>query len=395
MNKTTVEQLILPASLDRHFTAAAGISPTGTFISSTLFDPLSNLYLLNLLPSNREPSLIFTMSTPRDKRQKVDKEKENPTAPDFQRFVPHGDVVFIVNNDRRVRVHSTVMKDASRVFATMLGPNFMEGQALAAANTETDHFEIALPEEESSLCFGWICRALHCQSETTLWSPTCAEIVKVWSIIDKYDMKQSMHLSVMFWTQDILSKTCHSKDIWLMALICFQNQDSASYTTATRKLLSDGGSFLARASETEKRSESNMPGRSLYRLAANLQASQIELQRKVAKLVYNEIPSLIYSNYCPTATIRTLYFDHLVELMPENGHPCFLDPEAPLSRVDQALSKLDNWLSYYRTEHEVECETCAESQHELRKTIRDKRPRLSGLCLGCFEGDNTCPAHKK
>ncbi|KAF5986147.1 hypothetical protein FBULB1_2577 [Fusarium bulbicola] len=207
------------------------------------------------------------MSTPHAKRQKVDKEKDNPTAPDFQSFVPHGDVVFVVNNDTRVRVHSTVIKGASRVFATMFGPNFMEGQALAAANTDTDPFEIALPEEESSLCFGWICRALHCQFATTLWSPTCAEIVKLWSIIDKYDMKQSMHLSVMFWSQDILFKACNSKDVWLMALICFQNQDSASYTTATRKLLLDGGSFLARASETGKLLENNMPGRSLYRLA--------------------------------------------------------------------------------------------------------------------------------
>lgn len=153
----------------------------------------------------------------------------------------------------------------------MLGPNFMEGQALAtAANTEADPFEIALPEEESSICFGWICRSLHCQFATTLWNPTCAEIGKVWSIIDKYDMKQSMHLSVIFWSQDILSKTRTSKDLWLMALICFQNKYSASYTTATRRLLRAEGSFLARASKTEKLFENNMPGRYLYRLAGEI-----------------------------------------------------------------------------------------------------------------------------
>lgn len=42
----------------------------------------------------------------RAKRQKVDKDKDSPTAPDFQSFAPNGDVVFIVNNDTRVRVHS-------------------------------------------------------------------------------------------------------------------------------------------------------------------------------------------------------------------------------------------------------------------------------------------------
>ncbi|KAF5645230.1 uncharacterized protein FTJAE_2538 [Fusarium tjaetaba] len=266
----TVKQLILQASLDRHFTAAACISATSTFLSSPLFSSLlyPKLYLSNLLPSDKEPPLLFIMSAPRAKRQKVAKEKDNPPPPDFQSFAPDGDVIFVVNNDTRVRVQSAVMKWASRVFATMLGPNFMEGQALAAAaNTETDPFEIPLPEEENSICFGWICQALHCQSATRLWSPTCAEIVKVWSIIDKYDMKQSMHLSVMFWSQHILSKACHSRDLWIMALICFQNQDSASFTTATRKLLLDGGSFLARASETEKLFENSMPGRALYRLA--------------------------------------------------------------------------------------------------------------------------------
>ncbi|KAG7407572.1 hypothetical protein Forpe1208_v013318 [Fusarium oxysporum f. sp. rapae] len=126
------------------------------------------------------------MSSTPAKRQKVDGEKDTPTTPDFESFVPDGDVVFIVNRDTRVRVHFIVMKGASPVFAAMLGPNFMEGQALATANanTETDPFETALPEEESSICFGWICRALHCQSATMLWNTTSLEIVKVWSIID-------------------------------------------------------------------------------------------------------------------------------------------------------------------------------------------------------------------
>ncbi|KAF5539554.1 hypothetical protein FNAPI_10778 [Fusarium napiforme] len=210
------------------------------------------------------------MSAPRAKHQKVDKEKDNPTPPDFQSFAPDGDVVFVVNGDTRVRVYSAVMKGASRVFAAMLGPNFMEGQALAAANTETGPSEIALPEEESSICLGWICRALHCQSATTLWNPTSAEILQVWSIIDKYDMKQSMHLSVMFWSQHILSKTCHSKDLWLMALVCFQNKDSASYKTVTKQLLLDGGSFWMSASEAEKLVKNDMPGRFLFRLAGEI-----------------------------------------------------------------------------------------------------------------------------
>ncbi|KAF4960632.1 hypothetical protein FGADI_801 [Fusarium gaditjirri] len=210
------------------------------------------------------------MPASRAKRQKVGAEKDHPTTPDFQSFAPDGDVVFVINKDTRVRVHSVVMKGASLVFAAMLGPNFMEGQALATPNAEADPFEIALPEEESSICFGWICRALHCQSATVLWNPKCSEIVKVWSIIDKYDMKQSMQLSVMFWSKGILSKACPLQDLWLMALVCFQNKDSTSFETVTRNLLLAEGSLFTSASETEELVKNNMPGRVLYKLSGEI-----------------------------------------------------------------------------------------------------------------------------
>ncbi|EWZ96073.1 hypothetical protein FOWG_03575 [Fusarium oxysporum f. sp. lycopersici MN25] len=213
---------------------------------------------------------VSIMSRNPAKRQKV--QGVTPAASDFESFAPDGDVVFIVNRDKRVRVHSVVMKGASPVFAAMLGPNFMEGQALATANAnanaETDPFEIALPEEESSICFGWICRALHSQSATMLWDPKCLELVKVWSIIDKYDMQQSMQLSIMFWSHKSLSAALTTQDLWLLALVCFQNKDSASFETITKRLLRRSeGAFFTSASKTERLVNKNMQGRFWYKLA--------------------------------------------------------------------------------------------------------------------------------
>ncbi|KAL9563650.1 hypothetical protein ACKAV7_012318 [Fusarium commune] len=218
------------------------------------------------------------MSSTPAKRQKVDGEKDTPTTPDFESFVPDGDVVFIVNRDTRVRVHFIVMKGDSPVFAAMLGPNFMEGQALATANanTETDPFETALPEEESSICFGWICRALHCQSATMLWNTTSLEIVKVWSIIDNG-------------LQD------------------------------TRSLVF--GPVL------------NLEFKLAPRPTAKLQVVRTDAQNKVAGLVYNEPPSIIASSNCSTET--TDYFDDLPDIMYRDGLPIFfLDIGAPLDHVD-------------------------------------------------------------
>ncbi|KAF5620021.1 hypothetical protein F52700_11341 [Fusarium sp. NRRL 52700] len=334
------------------------------------------------------------MSAPRAKRQKHDKEKEYRIPPDFQSFAPDGDVVFVVNNDTRVRVRSAVMKGASPVFDTMLGPNFMEGQALAAANTKNDPFEIPLPEEESSLCFGWICRFLHCQSATVLWNPTCAEIAKVWTILDKYDMKHSMQLSFIFWLNNVLSKTCDSKDLWLMALVCLQSKDSTSFKTVTRKLLCTEGSFLTSASETEKLVKNSVLGQDVYKLAAKLQEERADVQSKVTGLVYSELPYIIGCNICRTGTMA--YFDYVIELTHESGYGiCFLGPGVSLGRIDEVLSDLGNWLSLHGTLHGGSCGNCVAVHDDLRQEISNVANMINGLCLRCFRTDNACPEHKK
>ncbi|KAF4447995.1 hypothetical protein F53441_8540 [Fusarium austroafricanum] len=104
------------------------------------------------------------------KRQKVGEDDPIPASQDFESFAPDGVVVFIVNETTRVRMHSIFMKLASPVFASMLGPKFREGQALVNTSTNANDspIEIALPEEQDAVCFGWICRALHCQADTTI-----------------------------------------------------------------------------------------------------------------------------------------------------------------------------------------------------------------------------------
>ncbi|EXL76459.1 hypothetical protein FOPG_08889 [Fusarium oxysporum f. sp. conglutinans race 2 54008] len=340
---------------------------------------------------------VSIMSRNPAKRQKV--QGVTPSASDFESFAPDGDVVFIVNRDKRVRIHSVVMKGASPVFAAMLGPNFMEGQALATANAnanaETDPFEIALPEEESSICFGWICRALHSQSATMLWDPKSLELVKVWSIIDKYDMQQSMQLSIMFWSDKRLSAALTTQDLWLLALVCFQNKDSASFETITKRLLRRSeGAFFTSASKTERLVNKNMQGRFWYKLAAKLQVVRTDAQNKVARLVYNEIPSILASHTCATETAD--YFDYLPHLMWNDGFQVFfLDIGAPASYLDEVLSALDSWVTRHGGRHGGLCDGCAGLTDLLRRQIRNSAPKIKGLCLACFEkGDSTCSEHK-
>ncbi|KAF5677030.1 hypothetical protein FHETE_1932 [Fusarium heterosporum] len=99
------------------------------------------------------------------KRKRVDDEvgQEEQTPPptkhDFESFAPDGDVICILQGETRVRIDSAIMRRASPVFRTMLGPKFREGHDLA--NSGGVPVEIALPEDDAEV-FGWISRVLHC-----------------------------------------------------------------------------------------------------------------------------------------------------------------------------------------------------------------------------------------
>lgn len=75
----------------------------------------------------------------------------------LQRIDRDGDIILVVGTPRhkpqktrpmdmrKLLVSSTTLIRASRVFATMLGPNFREGQELAASTQPT---EICLPDDK-------------------------------------------------------------------------------------------------------------------------------------------------------------------------------------------------------------------------------------------------------
>ncbi|KAF4464161.1 btb poz [Fusarium albosuccineum] len=80
------------------------------------------------------------------------------------------------------------MRAVSPVFNLILGPNFKEGHALAAATVGTP-VEIPLPDDDDE-AFGWICRALHCQADTNLWVRSWRNLFGSLKIADKYDLRK-------------------------------------------------------------------------------------------------------------------------------------------------------------------------------------------------------------
>lgn len=184
--------------------------------------------------------------------------------PEFDMIAPDVDVTFVVGEGKkRVRVNSAVMKNASPVFAVMLGPNFKEGHALSTGDCAS--VDIPLPEDDP-VAFGWICRVLHSQADTNLWSPTPREIIQVLDIAEKYDLVKGIHISVQVWIDR--QEDIDANDLWLLSLACCRAHHAEAFKSTTRRLiLNYEGSYVKLAAETENNIPGPDLGRTAYRLA--------------------------------------------------------------------------------------------------------------------------------
>lgn len=187
-----------------------------------------------------------------------------PEDPEFDMIAPEGDVIFVLNKgDTKVRVQSAIMKNSSREFAAMLGPNFKEGHALSAGSGVP--IEIPLPGDDA-IAFGWVCRVLHSQAATELWSPEPKEIARVLDIAEKYDIMEGIKLSVNIWINNQLNPS-DDPDYWFLLLASYQSRNKNTFETASRHLILEyKDSFIKLAAQSEYDIPRLDQGRVIYRL---------------------------------------------------------------------------------------------------------------------------------
>ncbi|KAF4343910.1 hypothetical protein FBEOM_2145 [Fusarium beomiforme] len=321
---------------------------------------------------------------------KVANQMSAPAAVDFETFAPEGDVTFIVNGGTRVRVHSLTMRCASPVFSTMLGPNFMEGQALANADANSP-IEIALPEEEDANCFGWICRSLHCQAATQNWEPTTKQLWTVWTIIDKYRMKNSMQLSVSFWLNKKTKTVSNLEYLWTLCLICVQNNDSESFKILTRKLIGSSNMlFDDLASNSRPKSKKFASSGLAYKLAVKLQNARNEAMNCALKFFYGELSSNLPARPSLNCTCDSSYSQCMNRALgADAGALNVLDPRWSLVEICSYLSALYEGWDFGRKRS---CRYCQGFNDELKEKISQYRQlEIDGLCLACFNDETGAP----
>ncbi|KAL8824013.1 MAG: hypothetical protein Q9191_005363 [Dirinaria sp. TL-2023a] len=108
---------------------------------------------------------------------------------------PCGDVVLTIGpeeDQRCIKVSSTVLSLASPVFKVIISPPFLEGQAYSSENPR----KIDLPEDDAN-AMTWLCHGLHCVNLSTDDNVPIELLEQLALLVDKYDCASS----IAAWTQ--------------------------------------------------------------------------------------------------------------------------------------------------------------------------------------------------
>lgn len=106
-----------------------------------------------------------------------------------------GDVTFVVGpEEKRLRVCSIILKNASKYFTALLGPHFCEGQDIGKSIPK----EILLPEENAQ-SLEVIFNVIHLRNEAVPKSLTSTSILEIAIAADKFDCIVAMQHVSMIW----------------------------------------------------------------------------------------------------------------------------------------------------------------------------------------------------
>ncbi|KAL1622388.1 hypothetical protein SLS54_004952 [Diplodia seriata] len=156
-------------------------------------------------------------------------------------IAPTGDIVLLLCDGTRLRVHSVVLKLASPVFRAMFGPHFSEGQNLS----ETNPKEVPLPDDPAEP-MTLICEILHHQHPS---NSVLSELLEpLVSLVHKYDLVDAMGLKVAAFLEHELPAAKENgfrglRDQGLLAM-AYLLKDERSFNLISREILIFyGGSF--------------------------------------------------------------------------------------------------------------------------------------------------------
>ncbi|SCO19539.1 uncharacterized protein FFB20_15709 [Fusarium fujikuroi] len=187
---------------------------------------------------------------------------ENPTGTKRNTVVDiasDGDLILIVRPEKtKLRVHSTLLKAASKPFSVMLGPDWKEGH-----NMHNQHrpSELPLPDDNDT-ALKIICSIIHHQNEKVPQTLAASDILAIAVVADKYLYTNALKFASETWLQTFGSKPYN---LMLLTTSAYLFRNAQAFSKITRALvLKYDSSYLALSTDEVK---SIMPWRIFCKLA--------------------------------------------------------------------------------------------------------------------------------
>ncbi|SPJ83766.1 uncharacterized protein FTOL_10282 [Fusarium torulosum] len=297
--------------------------------------------------------------------------KPNPVI----EIAPDGDLILMVGpEETKLRIRSILLMAASKVFSTMLGPDWKEGGDI---RHHDGPFELPLPEDNAA-ALQVVCSIIHYQNDKIPRTLPAGDILAVAVVADKYDCVDVVKFASESW----LRTSGHEPDdLMLLTAAAYILRSSTAFNNITRTLiLNYDGPFLALCTNEI---ESIMPWKVFCLL---------EEQRGFARLEVSQI--LIEgggaSSCCHNCGWTSKYAYAYMKLLDLKD----LWP-ADLFRtsIAKALAKAERMPDPVPEERSTECRYAYKHEppayRENRHWKLDSLNERIGLCLRCTRLDRT------
>ncbi|KAF4806144.1 hypothetical protein CGCSCA5_v014682 [Colletotrichum siamense] len=153
-----------------------------------------------------------------------------------------GDIIMIVGPEQqKFRVHSIMLKSASKVFKAMLGPNFAEGRQLLNNDYRGRITEIKLPEDNAD-GMSAIFHLLHHRVDKLPDPMSAAVFFQLSVAADKYDLVSILKYTIAGAIHQAINngktlKNMKMHDVWLLAMTAACFDDASDFKTLTHTLI--------------------------------------------------------------------------------------------------------------------------------------------------------------
>jgi hypothetical protein len=151
-------------------------------------------------------------------------------------IAPDGDVIFLIGPEKkRFRTNSLVVKNASKVFAALLGPHFSEDQALSVGKDHGLPVEILLPEDDPE-ALSVIFKVIHGRNDLILENPKSSTVLKVAIAVDKWDCHIPLCWAISAWLK-FGGSIPNVEVLWTLMLAAYWFRHGQGFMNTTRALV--------------------------------------------------------------------------------------------------------------------------------------------------------------